>query len=183
MLIYYFVTFGISLLFTLLYVLIWHKHFDVHFTLMFSFIPIANLGALMRAVSTNLNEAIVANDIIYLGSTFLMLFMMMCILDRCNITLPKPVRIGFFIFSMIVFAGALTSGWAPLFYTSLSMTKKYGVTILVKEYGFMHTLFYVMIILYMLISIGAMIYSFRRKKDVSNKIILLMDEEHRIYLL
>ena len=174
MLIYYFVTFGISLLFTLLYVLIWHKHFDVHFTLMFSFIPIANLGALMRAVSTNLNEAIVANDIIYLGSTFLMLFMMMCILDRCNITLPKPVRIGFFIFSMIVFAGALTSGWAPLFYTSLSMTKKYGVTILVKEYGFMHTLFYVMIILYMLISIGAMIYSFRRKKDVSNKIILLM---------
>ena len=85
MLVYYFVSFGFSLLFTLLYVLIWHKHFDVHFTLLFTFIPISNLGFVLRAISNNLGQAIVANDIIYLGSTFLTLFIMMCIFDRCNI--------------------------------------------------------------------------------------------------
>ena len=49
MLIYYFVTFGISLLFTLLYVLIWHKHFDAHISLIFAFIPMANLAYAMMA--------------------------------------------------------------------------------------------------------------------------------------
>ena len=70
---YYSITFAISLVLSLVYVQIWHKHFDVHFTLIFTFVPIANLGFLLGVLSVNLEEAILANDIKYLGC-FLMLF-------------------------------------------------------------------------------------------------------------
>ncbi len=174
MLVYYFVSFGFSLLFTLLYVLIWHKHFDVHFTLLFTFIPISNLGFVLRAISNNLGQAIVANDIIYLGSTFLTLFIMMCIFDRCNIELPRWARIAFFLLTMAVYGGAITAGWLPIFYSDLSVIKRDGVTVLLREYGFMHTVFYVMVIVYVILSFWALIYSFAKKKDVSNKVISLM---------
>lgn len=41
---YYHATFGISVLLLLAYLFIWHKHFDVHITLLFALVPIANLG-------------------------------------------------------------------------------------------------------------------------------------------
>lgn len=171
---YYSVLLGISLALTLVYVCIWHRHFDVHFTLMFTFIPIANLGFLLMSVSSNLEEAVIANDIMYLGGCFLMLFIMMCILDQCGMKLPKPARVTFFMITFTIYASVLTAGWAPFFYTSLNIGKVDGATVLIKEYGIMHTLFYVMLGVYFLISIWALVYSYRKKNDVSNRTILLM---------
>ncbi len=174
MLAYYIITCGISIVLTLIYVLIWHKHFDVHFTLIFSFIPISNLGFLIIAVSQNIQEAIVANDMVYLGGCFLNLFIMMCILDRCNMELPRVLRVAFFMITFVIYASVLTSGRLPYYYTSLHLEFKGGITLLVKEYGFLHTVFYFMVAIYFAISIGALIYSFLKKKDVSNKVVLLM---------
>ena len=171
---YYSVLLGISLALTLVYVCIWHRHFDVHFTLMFTFIPIANLGFLLMSVSSNLEEAVIANDITYLGGCFLMLFIMMCILDQCGMKMPKAARVTFFMITFVIYASVLTAGWAPFFYTSLDIGKVEGATILIKEYGIMHTLFYVMLGVYFLNSIWALIYSYRKKNDVSNRTILLM---------
>ena len=173
-LIYYISTFGISLLLTLIFVLMWHKHFDVHFALMFAFIPIANLGFLMKAMSDTLGEAIVANDIAYLGSCFLMLFITICVLERCNFHLPKIYRVLFFLITFGIYGTVLSSNKLPWFYSNLSVIKKNGVTVLVKDYGFMHTVFYVMIAVYFIVSIAALIIAFRKKNDVPNKVILLM---------
>ena len=173
-LIYYIASFGISLLLTLIFVLIWHRHFDVHFTLMFAFIPIANLGFMMKAMSDTLGEAIVANDIAYLGSCFLMLFITMCVLERCNFHLPKVYRIIFFLLTFGIYGTVLSSNKLPWFYTELSITKKNGITVLLKEYGFMHTVFYVMVAVYFIVSISALIIAFRKKNDVPNKVIVLM---------
>ena len=41
---YYDVMFAISLVMLIIYLFIWHKHFDIHFTMMFTFIAIQNLG-------------------------------------------------------------------------------------------------------------------------------------------
>ena len=171
---YYATTLAISLALTLMYVFIWHKHFDVHFTLMFTFIPINNLGFLLLSIATTLESAIVANDIVYMGGCFLMLFIMMCILDRCDMKLPKVARVTFFSITFTIYASVLTAGWMPYFYTNLSMTKVDGATVLVKEYGFMHTMFYVMVGVYFVISIWALVYSLLKKNEISNKTIGLM---------
>ena len=170
---YYSITFAISLVLSLVYVQIWHKHFDVHFTLIFTFVPLANLGFLLSVLSVNLEEAIIANDIKYLGS-FLMLFIMMSLLDRCNMELPKPVRVGFFFITCLVYGGVLTAGKLPYFYKTVSFEMQDGVGVLVKEYGFLHTIFYIMVAIYFVISLSTLVYSFTRKKDVSNQVIILM---------
>ena len=174
MIIYYAVILGISLALTLGYVLIWHKHFDVHFTLIFAFIPISNLGFLLRALSSNLEEALIANDMIYLGGCFLTLFIMMCILDRCNMDMPKVVRVVFYMLAFITYASVLTTGHLPLFYTSVTLRRENGISVLVREYGIMHTVFYITVIAVFTISIAILIYCLRKKNDVSNKIIILM---------
>ena len=172
--VFYLVTFCLSVILTLIYVLIWHEHFDVHFTLIFSFIPISNMGFVLRAAADTLEEAIVANDIIYLGGCFLMLFIMMCILDRCDMKLPKAVRVGFFVITIMIYASVLSSNWLPVFYSSVKGEVKNGIFVLIKEYGFMHTMFYVMIGIYSLISIGALVISYKRKNNVPNKMIFYM---------
>ena len=44
---YYEVLFGLSVLLTLIYIIIWHKHFDTHISLIFAFIPLVNLAYLL----------------------------------------------------------------------------------------------------------------------------------------
>ena len=180
---FYATTLAISLALTLMYVLIWHRHFDVHFTLMFTFIPISNLGFLLLSIATTLEGAVIANDIIYMGGCFLMLFIMMCVLDRCNMKLPKALRVSFFSITFAIYASVLTAGWMPYFYKSLSMTKVNGATMLVKTYGFMHTMFYVMVGVYFVISIWALVYSFTKKNDVSNKTIGMMAVPEAVSIL
>ena len=174
MIAYYAATLGISLTLSLVYVFVWHKHFDVHFTLLFTFIPISNLGFLYQALSTNLREAIMANHMVYLGGCFQLLFIMMCILDRCNIEFPRGLRVGLFVSTLLVYGSELTAGSSGIFYTELALERTEEGSILVKEYGFMHTVLYVMLAVYFAISIWALVYSYVKKKDVSNKIIFLM---------
>ena len=54
---YYVLMFGISLVLSMLYMLKWHKHFDVHFTLIFCLVPVATLGNMLIAQATNTEEA------------------------------------------------------------------------------------------------------------------------------
>ncbi|MBR3203464.1 MAG: hypothetical protein IKF60_07750, partial [Solobacterium sp.] len=67
MTLYYDGLFLLSVVLMVLYVLKWHKHFDVHITLMFLVIPITNLGYCMVAHSATLEEAILSNKLTYIG--------------------------------------------------------------------------------------------------------------------
>lgn len=172
--IYYDVLFALSLVLTLIYAVIWHKHFDVHFTLMFITIPIANLGYVFLIRSQSLESAITANNIIYLGGCYLMLFIMLSVLSLCRIRMKRSVTVGLMIFTTLVYLSVITSGDLPLFYKSVSYSNENGIPHLEKEYGVMHTVFYIMVLLYFMMSIAAIVYSYFKKKDVSRKIIFLM---------
>ena len=174
MLIYYLITFGISLVLTLIYVMVWHRHFDVHLTLIFTFIPITQMAFVCRALSTNLEEAILANNFIYLGGCFLILFIMICIFDRCNMVMPKRARVGFFLITFLIYGTVLTTGKLPIFYKSVSFVRTEDGGELIREYGIMHTVFYAMLAIYFLISIGVLIYSFLKKNDVPNKVVVYL---------
>lgn len=172
--IYYDVLFALSLVLTLIYAVIWHKHFDVHFTLMFITIPIANLGYVFLIRSQSLESAIISNNIIYLGGCYLMLFIMLSVLSMCRIKMLRSVTVGLMIFTTLVYLSVITSGELPLFYESISYSNENGIPHLEKEYGVMHTVFYIMVLLYFMMSIAAIVYSYFKKKDVSRKIIFLM---------
>lgn len=171
---YYEILFGLSVLLTLIYLAIWHKHFDVHISLIFAFIPIANLGYAMLAHSRNLDAALTAVKITYIGGCFLTLFITQSILSLCHINIRRWQSALMTLVCMGIYSFALTVGNAPYFYKSVRFEIDKGMGRLIKVYGFAHTLTYVVITVFVLISAVAMIYSLVKKKDVSNKTILLL---------
>ena len=171
---YYDTVFLLSAVLTLLYGFGWHKHFDSHITLVFVLVPITNLGFALRAHSTNLAEALAMNKICYLGGCFLELVVMMAIFSLCSVRLPFLAKALFFFLSSAVFLGSLTIGQSDIFYRQVSLKMKDGNPLLIRQYGWAHTVFQAMVILYLAVSIGTIIYSFLKKKQMSRKILALL---------
>ena len=173
--IYYDVLLFLSFMLTVVYAYIWRKRFDVRFTLIFTIIPMADVGYVFIAHSKTLGEALIGNNIVYFGGCFLPLFIMMSVFNLCDVKLPKIVNTLLILISFIVYSSTLTIGKNPVFYTKADISTIYGGTVIVnKEYGFMHTVFYVMVILYFLAGIVVSVYTYIRKKTVSKRIVQLL---------
>ena len=172
---YYGICFLVSLMLGMFYVYIWHKHYDIHISLIFVFVPINNLGMLLLARSENIDEAVLAQKLTYIGACFLPLMLLLAILDLCNISLRRWARVGLFIFSGAIYVSILTIGNTSIFYKSFDFKRENGIGILYnKEYGILHTVFYIMIAAYFAVGIGVMIYSYFKKNRVSRKILYLL---------
>ena len=173
--IYYDVLLFLSFMLTVVYAYIWRKRFDVRFTLIFTIIPMADVGYVFITHSKTLGEALIGNNIVYFGGCFLPLFIMMSVFNLCDVKLPKIVNTLLILISFIVYSSTLTIGKNPVFYTQADISTIYGGTVIVnKEYGFMHTVFYVMVILYFLAGIAVSVYTYIRKKTVSKRIVQLL---------
>lgn len=171
---YYEILFGLSVLLTLIYIAIWHKHFDVHISLIFAFIPIANLAYTILAHSRNLDTALAATKFTYIGGCFLTLFITQSIFGLCHIKLKRWMSALMTFICLASFSLVLSIGNSPIFYKSVSFDiyKKMGV--LTKTYGWGHTLTYVVITLFVILNTIVLIYSLAKKKDVSNKTSILL---------
>ena len=164
----------LSMLMTLIYVFMWHKHFDVHITLVFVLVPVINLGYCLLCRTQTLEEALNANRLTYIGGCFLMPIIMFSVFSLCHIKLSRWVRVGVLTLGTGVFFTAMMTGRNTLFYRSITFALEDGAVILTKEYGPMHTVFYAMIFAELALTIGAMVYSYVRKNQVSRKLIYLL---------
>ena len=171
---YYEILFGLSVVLTLIYIVIWHKHFDTHISLIFAFIPLVNLAYALMAHARTLEGALTAAKVTYIGGCFLSLFITQSIFGLCHINLKRWMSAGLLIMCLTSYAFALSMGNAPYFYKTVGFEIDKGVGRLVKSYGFAHTLTLVVIFSLVIISFIAMVYSLVKKKDVSNKTIVLL---------
>ena len=171
---FYLITFLISFILTIIYAFHWHKHFETSLTLVFVLIPIVNLGYVWLAYSQNLQTAVIAMKQIYIGGCFLIYFIMLSIFNLCNIPVKRFGRIiGMTVFSFC-YAMVLTIGYRPYFYKNLSFAIVGGHGVLYRENGPAHTFFYIVVMICFLISLGTIIYSYFKKKQVSRTILLLL---------
>lgn len=167
--------FIVSLVLAAIYILIWHKHFDANFNMIFALVPVACLGYLFSSLATGLDTAILAQKVIYIGGSFLQLFILFSILNLCRVDLPRWGRLILFSLSAVVYASVLTIGYSDIFYrtATFSVSAEEG-PVLTRTYGFMHTAFYVLLLLYLLVGLAAIVYSWVRKKEVPRKILLML---------
>ena len=172
--IYYSAIFAVSLLLSCIYVFLWHKHFDVNMTLVYMLIPLANLAYVFRAGTLDPDAVMISQKIIYVGGCFLPWFSAMCIAGLCRIHVGRYVRIVSFLLTTAMYCSVLTIGYNGMFYRSYEVGSADGMTVISKTYGPMHTAFYGMVILYMIADIAMIIYSLRRKKQVSRRVLALL---------
>ena len=173
---YYFSMFAVSVLLVVIYAFIFHKHFDVNLTIMTILVPVLTLGFVLMATSKNIQEALVGLKLSYIGGCFLLLSAMFLIFNVCGVYLKPWMRVVLVAISFTIFIFSLTIGHSDLFYIGTPDLEivNGAARIVNKHYGPMHTAFYVMVVVYYLMTVGVIIYSFFKKKQVSRSILILI---------
>ena len=171
---YYTVLFALSLLLTFGYLYVWHKRFDIHITLIYVLVAVSNVGYILLGNVQTLQEALIVTKFTYIGGSYLQLILMLAVFGLCKISLSRWIRMLLFAASTVVYLGALTIGSSPIFYKSVTFELINGYPVLHKVYGPLHTVFIVLVFLYFSASIAAIVYSYRYKKQVSNRNLYLL---------
>lgn len=109
--------------------------------LLFSSVVVVNIGYSLLSVSTNLEMALNANRLAYLGSVVLPASMLMIILDVTNTRYKRRLPICLFSLSAAVFLVAASPGILDIYYKEVSFQIIDGVATLVKVYGPLHPLY------------------------------------------
>ena len=173
---YYYAMFAFSLLMVLVYAFIFHKHFDVNITILTILVPVINFGFVVMGNATDIKEAIVGLKLTYIGGCFVLISAMFLIFNICGVSFKSWQRALIVLISTGVYSTTLTIGYSDIFYKGLPSLATFGGASYItnKQYGFMHTVFYVMVAIYYAFTIFIIIYSFIKKKQVSRIILGLI---------
>ena len=171
---YYVSMLFVALVFSGIYIYMWHKHFDVNLTMVFVLVPVSCLGYLFHQAADSLNAEIFAQKVIYIGGCYLQLFILLGIFTLCGIQVSRWVRMLLFSICSILYLSVMTIGYTDLFYRSISVENVNGTIVITKEYGWMHTVFYAALVLFFVSTLIVIAYSWIKKRQVPRTIISLL---------
>ena len=137
--------------------------------LLYICVTVVNVGYLLLALSKNLEFAIFANDIVYLGSVFLSMSMLLTIVRLCGFEIKKKLVIGLTIAGAIMFAMVATAGILPWYYKEVSLVFVDGAAKLEKEYGILHPVYLLYLLTYFAAMVACIIRSIRKKVIASQR--------------
>ncbi|MGN1162591.1 MAG: LuxR C-terminal-related transcriptional regulator [Christensenellales bacterium] len=129
---------------------------------------ICNSGYFIMSLSKSLTLALIGNSIAYLGNVFLPFFMLMLILDVCNIKHRKVLNYILFGIGIVMLFIATSGGYLPIYYKEVSLEIVEGGARLVKEYGVLHSLYFVYLFGYVVSMVTIIIYAMAKNK-ISSK--------------
>ena len=135
--------------------------------LLFISILICNTGYFMLSLSKTLTFALISNSIAYIGNVFLPFFMLMLILDVCNVKHSKALKYILLSIGVVILFIATSGGYLPIYYKEVSLEIIEGGTRLIKEYGILHNLYFIYLFGYMASMVYVLIYSMANKKLTS----------------
>ena len=171
---YYLICFLLTQILTGVYLFVWRKNYDSHITLVFVLIPLITFSHLQLAQATTLESALNAYKYTVIGGCFLQMIFMFTTFSLCRIHLNRWLKLFFMLISTLVFLSALTIGEKDWYYKNAYLEQDGSSYVLVKEYGVMHSAFYILVCVYFIMSLGSIIYAFLRKNQISRKILMLL---------
>ena len=133
-------------------------------TVLFICIAVVNAGYFSLAVSTTLEEALLANRISYLGSVFLPLSMLMVMLDLVKIEYKKWFSAILVFVGAVVFFIAASPGYLEIYYKEVNLITVNGVSALDKVYGPLHVVYLFYLVSYFAAMIGVAVQAAKKKK-------------------
>ena len=163
-----------SVLCSVIYIFLWHRHFDANLSMVFTLAPLACLGYFSMSISKSLEGALAATRLVYLGGCFLQLFVVLSILHLCQIPVSKWVRTALLTISCVLYAPVINVGYGKSFYKHTTFEIVNGAGVLTKEYGIFHTLIYVAFFSFFVVGMTAIVYSYRKKTQVPKTVLYLL---------
>ena len=140
------------------------KKRNIWYLLLLVSVSVVNIGYFALSISQNLEEALLANRLSYLGSVCLPLSMWMIILNTTHIQYKKWLP-GFLLgLAVVVFLIAASPGYLPIYYKEVSFEKINGVSTLVKVYGPLHILYLVYLLGYFAAMVSSIVHATLKDK-------------------
>lgn len=173
MMLYYAGLAGVSLLLLLIYIRSGLKA-GTQYVLVFATNVVSCWGYFSLAMSSVVEEAVLANKIAYIGGCFMPFFMLLAVADLCQIKIPHYVTGALFLLDMVVMICAFSAGYSTIFYRTQELRSFMGVSYLVKEYGPLHSLFIVYGLGCVLAMAGLVVLSLLRRTIVSYKTVAIL---------
>ena len=121
---------------------------DNWFLLLFSSVVVVNSGYFALSISGNLEEALLANRVAYLGSVFLPMSMLMIILNVTKLRYKRWLPILLFSIAGAVFLIAASPGYLDIYYKEVTFVAIAGGSALQKVYGPWHCVYALYLICY-----------------------------------
>lgn len=142
--------------------------------LLYICVTVINIGYLLLSLSKNIEFAIFANDIAYLGSVFLSMSMLLTIVKLCGFDVKKNLVITLTAIGTVMFIIVATSGILPWYYKDVSLVFVDGAAKLEKVYGVLHPTYLVYLLAYFIAMVACIIQSIRKKMIASQKYATLL---------
>jgi len=163
----YAITAVLSLLLLAAYFFVIKKK-EVWFFVLFTAIFVVNAGYFALSISNTLGAALWANRLSYAGSVFLPLSMLMIILQTLKMKYQKWLPYLLIFISIAVFFVAASPGYLDIYYTDVALTESNGATMLIKEYGPWHMLYYAYLAVYFLAMIVCITWKSKKRNQEEN---------------
>lgn len=139
--------------------------------LVFVAVLAVNTGYFMLSISKTLEGALMANSLSYLGSAALQPAMLLTVMDMCKVRLKREkLFIGvLLIIGAAVFILASSGGISTLYYKEVSLIFVNGASLLQKEYGPLHFLYTVYVVVYFIAMSAVILVSSVKKRIAEPK--------------
>ena len=121
--------------------LLFEKKKDAWLVWLFSCVSVVNVGYFLLSVSKNLEWALMANRLSYLGSVFLPLAMLVIILRTTGTRYTKWLTGTLFLLGVAVFVIAASPGVLDIYYKEVTFEIIGGSGTLIKVYGPLHPIY------------------------------------------
>ncbi|MDY5845762.1 MAG: HD domain-containing protein, partial [Bariatricus sp.] len=164
----YFVMLMISIGYVFFLMSRFQKHISVYYILMTIAVVIVNLGYVQIAGAKTEEAVLLGNQVYCLAYPFLLLFTIQAIADLCKTRIPAAVRVLCICICLTIFLGASSAGRVDWYYRGVKMVIRDGYTFLQREYGPLHLLSPIYIVLTLGCGLIIVANALRKKKHVSH---------------
>jgi len=137
---------------------------DIWLLSLFASVFVCDFGYFLVSISKTLDFALMANRISYLGSVFLPLFMLMMILNLCEIKYPRWISPALIAVGIAILVIAASPGYLDIYYKSAAIETINGATRLIREYGPLHFVYSVYLGGYFTAMTAVVCYAIIKKK-------------------
>jgi len=172
---YYMITAVLAVINLLVLIFIFEpKKTNYYFMILQLLFALTNGAYLAIAVSTSLEEAVLANKISYLGGCFMPPIMLFFICTLCNYAIKPWLRCVLYFYSAIVYFSVLTIGYSDIYYDRIYLEKFMDATVLGHTYGPAHKMFYIILYGYLITQVALLVYSLVKRRVVSKYSLVAM---------
>ena len=130
---------------------------------------IANAGYLAVALSTSVEEIILANKILYIGSCFVPPIMLSLICSLINYKMRLWMKCIVYGASVIIYGMVLTIGYSDLYYKNVYLKSYRDATVIGHTYGIGHTYFYLFLACHVVLELFMLIFMVRKRRSVTKR--------------